>query len=268
MSSSQPKKPTTKTKVTLAIDSQSNQRRAWAKSHLPDVEIVSSVDAVVQENEVRVVVTDQRVELWDHETPHGRGTFADFSHIDTRTGSGNLGRQQPLHKAIGTHARHVVDATAGFGQDAVLLACMGFQVTAFERNPVIAAILFDGLQRGKLVEALTEPLSQLDLVMADAKEGLSKLVDRPDVVYIDGMFPVKRSKAALAKKPMRLARRLVGEDDDLPELLAIARRFALNRVVVKRPQSAKPLSTAVSSRLKTKLVSYDIYPPSEPKCGS
>jgi 16S rRNA (guanine1516-N2)-methyltransferase len=142
---------------------------------------------------------------------------------------------------------------------------MGFQVTAFERNPVIAAILLDGLQRGKLVEALTEPLSRLDLVMADAKEGLSKLVDRPDVVYIDGMFPVKRSKAALAKKPMRLARRLVGEDDDLPELLAIARRFALNRVVVKRPQSAEPLSTPVSSRLKTKLVTYDIYPPSEPK---
>lgn len=249
------------TRVTLALDCQSAQRRAWALSFLQDLEPVSSLNTAVGQDELRVVVTDQRIELWDDQTPHGRGTFADFSNIDTRTGSGNLGRQQPLRKAIGDRARHVADATAGFGQDAVLLACMGFNVTAFERHGVVAAVLADGLKRGAQIEVLEEPLLRLDLAVADAKTALPELTPPPDVVYIDGMFPAKRNKAALAKKPMRLARRLVGEDTDLPELLAVARHYATQRVVVKRPRAAEPLGPGVSARIKTKLVTYDIYPP-------
>ena len=41
-----------------------------------------------------------------------------------------------------------VDATAGLGEDAFLLAAAGFQVWLYERNPVIAALLQDALRRG------------------------------------------------------------------------------------------------------------------------
>lgn len=41
----------------------------------------------------------------------------------------------------------VVDATAGLGRDAFVLACLGFRVRMFERHPVAAALLDDGLCR-------------------------------------------------------------------------------------------------------------------------
>ena len=41
----------------------------------------------------------------------------------------------------------VVDATAGLGEDSLLLAAAGFSVVMFERDKTIAALLEDGLAR-------------------------------------------------------------------------------------------------------------------------
>ena len=41
----------------------------------------------------------------------------------------------------------VVDATAGLGRDAFVLASLGCRVTLIERSPVVAALLQDGLAR-------------------------------------------------------------------------------------------------------------------------
>ena len=260
MSQTKSKNSESTPRVTLVLNCTNPQREDWVKERLPAAKVLSSSNKTVDSDEIRVVATDQRIELWDDQTPHGRGTFVDFSNIDTRTGTGNLGKNQPLRKAIGERARSVIDATAGFGQDTVLLACMGFEVTAFERNPVVATLLADGLVRAKQTKALIEPISRVQLVVADTKQSLPQFTPSPDVIYIDGMFPLKRSKSALSKKPMRLARRLVGEDSDLPELLKVARRHAALRVVVKRPRGVTPLGDGVSARIKTKLVTYDIYP--------
>src|SRR5690554_1818824 len=64
------------------------------------------------------------------------------------------GTGQLVARAVGLHktrARlHVLDATAGLGQDAFVLAGLGCQVTMLERNSVIHALLADGLSRAAL----------------------------------------------------------------------------------------------------------------------
>ena len=50
-----------------------------------------------------------------------------------------------LVRAVKTEGEHLkaIDATAGMGEDGFLLAAYGYEVTLYEQNPVIAALLKD-----------------------------------------------------------------------------------------------------------------------------
>lgn len=176
------------------------------------------------------------------------------------------GRGQALTKAIGMkHGINptVVDATAGLGRDAFILASLGAQVTMVERSPILAALLEDGLQRLANESELSD-CAQLQLVHANAIEWLqqqSKKNIRPEVVYLDPMYP-HRSKSALVKKEMRVLRALVGDDDDAGLLLQAARQCATKRVVVKRPKGAPQVGNGKpSGNVQSKNTRYDIYSP-------
>ncbi|MFP4244913.1 MAG: class I SAM-dependent methyltransferase [Ectothiorhodospira sp.] len=149
-------------------------------------------------------------------------------------------RREPLARAAGLkggHRPHVVDATAGLGRDAFILAALGCRVILLERHPVIAALLEDGLRRAAaLVPQVT---ARMTLERADALTGLA--AHTADVVCLDPMYP-HRDKQALVKKEMRVFRALVGEDPDAEDLLQAARAAARERVVVKRPARARPLA--------------------------
>lgn len=174
------------------------------------------------------------------------------------------GRKQPLARAVGLkgHAPpRVVDCTAGLGRDAFVLATLGCDVTLVERSPVLAALLYDALERAAINSETAAITAAMSLIHQDAIDYLHQLGDesRPDTVYMDPMYP-HRIKSALVRKEMRVARDLVGDDDDAPQLLDQARQVALKRVVVKRPSTAPALSgpppdTSINSR-KTR---YDIY---------
>jgi 16S rRNA (guanine1516-N2)-methyltransferase len=181
------------------------------------------------------------------------------------------GRGQALAKAIGLkHGANpsVVDATAGLGRDAYILASLGAQVTMIERSPILAALLADGLQRlaaeAELAGAANIPLqlvhaNAIDWLQQQAKEAAH---NRPEVVYLDPMYP-HRSKSALVKKEMRALRALVGDDEDAGLLLQAARQCALKRVVVKRPKGAPLIDgTKPSGNVQSKNTRYDIYPTS------
>ena len=140
-----------------------------------------------------------------------------------------------------------------------LLAALGYQVTAIERHPVLAALLEDALARVEVGSAVGKALG--DRLNAIGGEAPLLLVELPpaDVIYLDPMFPPKRSKSALARKEMRMVRDLVGEDHDASRLLQVALGCARNRVVVKRPQHAKPLRANPDFAHAGKLVRYDVY---------
>ena len=155
----------------------------------------------------------------------------------------------------------VVDATAGLGRDAFVLAQLGCQVTLIERNPLIAALLEDGLQRAAADADVAAIVSRMRLLRGDAIALLNTWPDEvPQVVYLDPMFP-HRDKSALVKKEMRLFRPVVGDDDDAPALLDAALALATHRVVVKRarkaPAIAGPKPTLV---LEGNSSRFDIYP--------
>ena len=208
--------------------------------------------------DLQLVLTPEHLELRDGHDPRLGPVYVDFSHLDLRPYGANLSRRQPLARAMGKKNRTVVDATAGYCQDALLLALMGFRVTAIERSPVVAALAQDGLQRFT-VQADSTLAQRLQRVTADARGLLPSIAPRPDAIYLDPMFPPKRKKSAAVKKEMRLLRELVGDDADATELIEISRRVALHRVVVKRPDDAAPLAPDPSMSIAGKLVRYDVY---------
>lgn len=84
---------------------------------------------------------------------------------------------------------------------------------------------------------------------------------RPDVVYLDPMYPEEgRSKSALPKKTMQMFRRLLDGDEDANELWEAAMKVALKRVVVKRPLHAPSLGTKKPNHsFEGKTARFDLY---------
>ena len=140
-----------------------------------------------------------------------------------RTRQGNR-TKEPLARAIGLKGRTlttVLDATAGLGRDAFILATLGCRVSLVERSPLIAALLRDGLARALADDNTRAAAERMQLHGGDAVAIMERCAEheRPDVIYLDPMYP-HRSKSALVKKEMRVVRALVGEDVDAPQLLA------------------------------------------------
>ena len=162
---------------------------------------------------------------------------------------------KPLLQALGRKTRTVIDATAGFGRDSFLIAALGYEMTAIERQPVIAVLLEDGLRRAKQMR----PSIVIKLLQGDARQLLPTFDNKPDAIYLDPMFPEKRKGSALAKKSARILRAFAGNDEDKDELFAIAVKTAGKRVVVKQPHYATPLGGKPDESFRSKLVRYDIY---------
>ncbi len=209
----------------------------------------------IQDDEFRIVLFDDREELWDAASRR-RGMLLSFRSLDRRTGAGNLSRKQPLGKAIGSAAELVIDATAGLGHDAALLSCMGWRVTAIEQDPFIATLLelsrADG-RRDPDLWAMLEP--GLSIHRGDAVQVLETM--RADTIYLDPMFTERRKSSALPKKPAQILQALASTGDDVA-LLSAARRAA-PRVVVKRPSDGPPILDDPDLVFSGRLVRYDVY---------
>lgn len=80
------------------------------------------------------------------------------------------GKSEAIAKAVGVTKKAgltVIDATAGLGRDALVLASLGATVTLVERNPLVAALLWDGLRRAKQDPELSPWLLQrMSLVLS------------------------------------------------------------------------------------------------------
>lgn len=147
----------------------------------------------------------------------------------------------------------IMDVTAGWGRDAGLLAQYGAKLILLERQPIMAALLADGLQR------LPPNTLNISCIHQDSLTYLAALErnDYPDVIYIDPMHP-ERQKSALVKKDMQALQQLFGPDPDAHALLTTAMTRTKKRVVVKWPQRLPPLQQPNAS-IAGKTVRFDIY---------
>lgn len=172
------------------------------------------------------------------------------------------GRGQALAKAAGLKGGknpYIVDATAGLGRDAFLLASLGANVTLIERNDKIHSLLQDGLlQAQNENEKYKNIVNRMTLLHGDAKELIPSL--NAEVILIDPMHP-PRQKSALVKKEMRLIREIVGTDPDAIELMQVALENAANRVVLKWPLRAAPMQGIIppSHQITGKSTRYDVF---------
>lgn len=154
----------------------------------------------------------------------------------------------------------VVDATAGFCGDALLLAAVGYRVIAFERHPAIVAVTRHNIDAMCSDATLGAVASSVEVRGSDARRELPRLSERPEVVLLDPMFPPKRRRSALPPKAIQVLRLLAGDDSDAGELLAVARACATRRVVVKRSDDAPPLGDLWPDwSVPAKTVRYDVY---------
>lgn len=209
---------------------------------------------------------EDRLEARWPDDRRGTGITVDFSAMRFPHGADAV-RGMPLVRACGAdlarQGARLVDATAGLGYDAFVLALAGFEVVAFERSAEVFRLLEDGVRRA------APP--RLRVRHGDARDALAELA--PHVVYLDPMYPEKRRASALPPKEMQVVRALVGDDRDSDDLLAAAMAVA-ERVVVKRPLHAPSLAdghpaphAAPHHTIAGKLARFDVYECPRPRGG-
>jgi len=172
------------------------------------------------------------------------------------------GRGQNLAKAVGMKSnknRTIIDATAGLGYDAFILASLGANVTLIERSKIMYNLLQEGISEAKSFGGeISGIISRMNLIFGDSKFILPDLL--PEVILIDTMYK-ERKKTALVKNDMRLVRDIVGSDSDYIQLIDVALNQASNRVVIKQPRYADQIDNIkpYSHQILGKTIRYDVY---------
>ena len=168
-----------------------------------------------------------------------------------------------------TSDSQVIDATAGFGHDSLILASTGAQVIMIEQQPLMALLLLVEQQRMSGLANWQKLMSRLHIINTDAL-GYFATIDFArfnytvkadneqafNVIYLDPMFPEdsyqdsKTGKGAKVGKHMQALHQLAlpptldEEQQLLQSALAIVSQNGQKqgRVIVKRPQFAPLLA--------------------------
>ncbi|GAA0318110.1 class I SAM-dependent methyltransferase [Psychrobacter aestuarii] len=159
---------------------------------------------------------------------------------------------------INEHSR-VVDGTAGFGHDSLILASTGAKVCMLEAAPIMALLLLAEQQRMRGQPNWQKLMARLQIrygSMQQYADALARTAD-VDMVYLDPMFPEgsyqdrKNGKGAKVGKEMQALHRLALPPtiEEEKTLLAAATRLCQTdtrggRVIVKRPSDAPVLADA------------------------
>ncbi len=214
---------------------------------------------------VQLIHTDFGIGLGFTDKKRGKPYFVDFTVLSWRARlTKGLPKNHIFVRALGSpdESFKILDATAGFGQDAVQALSLGCEVIAVERSKEVAAVLKDGIQRALGEESIAPLFKKIKVIEADAREYLSNLTDKekPDVIYIDPMFD-KPKKTAKSPKNMQLLQELLGatSQPELEQLFDVAMSVAKNRVVVKQPLKGRALKSTPSHSFKGQSVRYDVY---------
>ena len=222
----------------------------------------------------------------------------DFGQMHRRVLGGHLQHEKLLRAARWKGMPDdpiAVDATAGLGEDSFILAAAGFHVIMCEYNPVIAALLADALERAQdgpsisrgggaddltgvsvekrkpavrysdsfeteqIENRIREIANRMELITGNGIDILASLEKRPDLIYLDPMFPAKQ-KSGISTKKLQLFQQLETPCAAEEELLKAAFEAGPQRIVVKRPIKGKPLAgRRPAYAIECRNVRYDCY---------
>ena len=182
-----------------------------------------------------------------------------------------------IAKAVQYTARPVVwDATGGLGRDSFVLASLNLAVHTFEQHPAVFALLQDGLHRAAQSPEIAAIAARITLHQDNAAALMPTLaaqIGRPDVVYLDPMYP-ERQKSAAVKKEMAYFHALMEQPENERSefrrsqnandaaLFQAARAIAQKRIVVKRPRLGEFLcGEKPAYQYAGKSTRFDVYLP-------
>ena len=198
--------------------------------------------------------------LWQSADKGELNFTIDVQSLVQRYHSFPIPKQGAFNQALGKKSKTIVDASGGWGADALLMAMQGYRVTTIEREPIMALLLQDAFDRFAQLEWVqNNRVPDLTVLHANAHKQLSDKTLSADCVYFDPMFPPKRKKSAGVNKRMQLLQWLVGQDSDAAEVLKTIMHMGAPRVAVKRPTHVLPLLENPSAHFSSKLVHYDVY---------
>ena len=172
---------------------------------------------------------------------------------------GMTGRDPMIRATLASKGVKIIDMTAGWGKDGLLMAHAGANVIMLEQHSYMAALLMDAWQH----LASPDVQSRIQIVWTSAQDYLRalKVESYPDVIYCDPMHPI-RQKSALVKKHLQVLQQLAQPNDDVVEMIQLAQKKCTQRVVLKWPQKQKPPIVSMGC-IPGKTIRFDLFSPQQ-----
>ncbi|MFZ9035839.1 MAG: class I SAM-dependent methyltransferase [Francisellaceae bacterium] len=248
----------------------SPQILALSKSNQEAHFIINEIDNIdmLPMNEFYLRYLDNKLTLLQHGNPMSLNV--DFLSTAMQRRIAAHQAKPALIKAIEGRLKspqHIFDMTAGLGSDSFMMAARGHKIVAVERNPYIYLIVDDALKR--LADSEQAKFAKnITLIYGNAAEIATtllekRLLSKPDIVYLDPMFP-ERHKQAKVKKNMQLLHALLSTDaNDEEQLVDQALTLQPKKIVVKRPRLGEMLVNQQrlkpSTQISGKSSRFDVY---------
>lgn len=207
----------------------------------------------------------------------GLSVAPEWDKLQRRVVSAGRKSELLLQAAKITSDSTVIDATAGFGHDSLILASTGAQVIMLEQQPLMALLLLAEQMRMNALPNWQKLMSRLQIINTDALNYFAKLqtdAKAIDVVYLDPMFPEdsyqdsKTGKGAKVGKHMQALHQLACPPTPEEEMQLLQSAQAVvsqsaqtaGRVIVKRPQFAPQFAhQSASESWYNEAVRFDGY---------
>jgi len=179
---------------------------------------------------------------------------------------GYFDRSSSLMKAIRVDS-FVLDCTAGFGTDALIMAYRGCQVLMVEHNPVLYLLINDSLERCAAFPEVAEFTARMSVVHADSEQFLRTWkapAGLPVSIYLDPFYPDlhgmnrARLKYARTNKDISFALRCTDWMDE-------KRAGTFTTAPLKAKQNADPLRPS-TSKTRASLATRQSYTDGLPAC--
>ncbi len=256
-----------KTYILALQDSPGCKRRAQALAR--ELDLPRAKEPLQEEGSFLLVREDALGLALNRDDTRSRQAFwPSLGDLDISSRAGRSSKQPLLKAVLGRWGRAsaplVLDATAGLGRDAWLLAAHRARVLALERSAAVFALLRDCLARAGIRSQATAkrvvPLHQEALDFLQQPE--QNFRQRPEVVYLDPLFGAQNRRAAPWKGMQVLQGLLAGQDPQQEELLRAALQLATRRVVFKRPAKGKVIEiqgARPSLQVRAKALRFDVY---------
>lgn len=131
----------------------------------------------------------------------------------------------------------VIDGTAGFGQDALILASTGASVTLIEQNPILFLMLLFEKNKMSQNQNWQKLMARINIQYGDSNTVLNS-IEKVDLIYLDPMFPNDSYKGAVNKN-MQVLHHFINPPNFADEIaLFNTAMVKCDKLMIKRPMSA------------------------------